>query len=119
MLLKRKAHKLEIDGNILYVRSLTKGELRAVDAIANDDEKETALLRVGVCNEDGLPYLGDDFRNTDWPINVAAELVTAIYERCSPGFLKKVLPLVADSMQANNSCGDSQGIGAVDTALGN
>ena len=50
---KRRAYPLDIGGEIIHIRSMTKGERLQLEPIQNDSESFGFVIGCGLVNEDG------------------------------------------------------------------
>lgn len=90
-LLKRKPKPLEIDGETIYVRSLTIAEFLHVEGMQKDESRQSEfvgyLISRAVTDEDGTPIFATetDPAINDLPLDLVARLTTEITQLSKTG----------------------------------
>lgn len=99
---KKRGTPMELDGDTFYVRDLTLGELRRVDALAKED-KTGFVIGCALCTGvDGGPEIPQQEGETDsnWSKRVAKELedvpTDKIRELCEGASKSVKVPKTAD-----------------------
>jgi hypothetical protein len=92
-LLKRVPKRVEINGEAVYVRSLTIREALAFDEAAKANEQSSLRYLVSTCvvDESGAQvFAPDDDAIGDIPVDVVKEIADAVLKVSAPGSVEKV-----------------------------
>jgi len=92
-LLKRVPKRVEINGEAVYVRSLTIREALEFDRMAKADEMGSLRYLVATCVVDAEGqqcFTVDDDAIADIPVDVVKELADAVLKVSAPGSVEKV-----------------------------
>jgi hypothetical protein len=91
-LLKRVPKQVQINGDAVYVRSLTIREALAFDEAAKANEQSSLRYLVSTCvvDESGAQvFAADDDAIGDIPVDVVKEIADAVLKVSAPGSVEK------------------------------